>query len=54
MIIHAEITGITLLLVIGLIMGIIALKRKKKWSSPKSSVKLFKRPQFLCPQLLFL
>ena len=30
MIIHAEITGITLLLVIGLIMGIIALKRKMK------------------------
>jgi len=30
MTIHAEITGITLLLVIGLIMGIIALKRKKK------------------------
>jgi len=30
MIIHAEISGLLLLLIIGLIMGIIALKRKKQ------------------------
>jgi len=30
MIIHAEIFGLLLLLIIGLIMGIIALKRKKQ------------------------